>query len=236
MASRRETMAKDLRQFLDQLEREAPHEVIRVKKPVNPAAFELTALLVHLEREGKFPVLLLEQPLNLKSERAPFHFASNLYALRQRCALALGLSPGDWALPLSLEYARRETQVLAPVVIDRAEAPVNEVVRTGDAADLRDLPIVRHHRMDPAPYIDMTPVMRDPEGGFYNVAFLRTMYQGPRRLGLHMAPRHNWRRHPQPDARGRPTPGEQPALSCRHRRARASGAPGRRTRRPQTGS
>ena len=63
-------MAKDLRQFLDQLEREAPHEVIRVKKPVNPAAFELTALLVHLEREGKFPVLLLEQPLNLKSERA----------------------------------------------------------------------------------------------------------------------------------------------------------------------
>jgi len=199
-------MAKDLRQFLDQLEREAPHEVIRVKKPVNPAAFELTALLVHLEREGKFPVLLLEQPLNLKSERAPFHFASNLYALRQRCALALGLSPADWALPLSLEYARRETQVLAPVVIDRAEAPVNEVVRTGDAADLRDLPIVRHHRMDPAPYIDMTPVMRDPEGGFYNVAFLRTMYQGPRRLGLHMSPRHNWQIQRKYEARGRPTP------------------------------
>src|SRR5439155_304455 len=112
MASRRETMAKDLRQFLDQLEREAPHEVIRVEKPVN------------------------------------------------------------------------------------------EVVRTGDAADLSDLPIVRHHRMDPAPYIDMTPVMRDPEGGFYNVAFLRTMYQGPRRLGLHMSPRHNWQIQRKYEARG----------------------------------
>src|SRR3989441_249689 len=199
-------MAKDVRQFLEQLERDSPLEVIRIKKPVDPAAFELTALLVHLERQGKFPVLLLEQPLNLKSERAPFHFASNLYALRQRCALALGLRPADWALPLSLEYARRETQVVAPVVIGRAEAPVQEVVRTGDAVDLRDLPIVRHHRMDPAPYIDMTPVMRDPEGGFYNVAFLRTMYQGPRRLGLHMSPRHNWQIQRKYEAGKRPTP------------------------------
>src|SRR5438034_9673221 len=131
MASRRETMAKDLRQFLDQLEREAPHEVIRVKKPVNPAAFELTALLVHLEREGKFPVLLLEQPLNLKSERAPFHFASNLYALRQRCALALGLSPAAWALPLSLENAPRHTQVLAPVAIDQSEQSGTAPARSG---------------------------------------------------------------------------------------------------------
>src|SRR2546426_1168342 len=92
-------MAKDFRQFLEQLERDSPLEVIRIKKPVDPAAFELTALLVHLERQGKFPGLLLEQPLNLKSERAPFHFASNLYALRQRCAPALGLRPADRALP-----------------------------------------------------------------------------------------------------------------------------------------
>src|SRR5436853_450924 len=58
----------------------------------------------------------------------------------------------------------------------------------------------------PGPYIDMTPVMRDPEGGFYNVAFLRTMYQGPRRLGLHMSPRHNWQIQRKYEARGRPTP------------------------------
>jgi len=35
-------MSKDFRQFLGQLERDSPHEIIRVKKPVNPAAFELT--------------------------------------------------------------------------------------------------------------------------------------------------------------------------------------------------
>ncbi len=196
----------DLRQFLVSLERESPEDVVRVKRPVDPARFELTALLVHLERQARFPVLLLEQPLNLKGERAAVQFASNLYALRSRCARALGLTREDWGLPLSLEYARRETGLLAPVTIDRARAPVKEVVRTGDAVDLRELPIVRHHRMDPAPYIDMTPVMRDPERGFYNVAFLRTMYQGPRRLGLHMSPRHNWQIAMKYERANRPTP------------------------------
>ncbi|MEK7879233.1 MAG: UbiD family decarboxylase, partial [candidate division NC10 bacterium] len=199
-------MAKDLRQFLMRLERDFPQEVIRIKKPVDPARFELTALLVHLEREGKFPVLLLEQPLNLLGARSRFHLASNLYALRSRCALALGLGPEDRALPLSLEYAKRDTGLIAPLVIDPGEAPVKEVVETGDQADLRNLPIVRHHRMDPAPYIDMTPVMRDPEGGFYNVAFLRTMYKGPRRLGIHMSPRHNWQISRKYEAEKRPTP------------------------------
>ena len=199
-------MAKSLRDFLSRLERDLPSEVIRVKKPVDPSKFELTALLVHLEREGKFPLLLLEQPLNVKGERAAFQFASNIYALRSRCAMALGLGPEEWGLPLSLEYAKRETQLLPPVIIDPAEAPVREVVKRGEAADLRDLPIVRHHRMDPAPYIDMTPVMRDPEGGFYNVAFLRTMYKGPRRLGIHMSPRHNWQISRKYEALKRPTP------------------------------
>ena len=69
---------------------------------------------------------------------------------------------------------------------------IKEVVKIGDEADLNDFPIVRHHEMDAGPYVDMTPIMRDPETGGYNVAFLRNMYKGPRKLGLHMSPRHNW--------------------------------------------
>ena len=196
----------DLRRFLTSLERDHPEQVVRVKRPVDVARFELTALLAHLERQGKYPMLLLEQPMNLKGAVAPFHFVSNLYALRARCALALGLSAHDWQLPLSLEYARRETQLVPPAVVTSGPIPVQEVVRQGDAADLRDLPIVRHHAMDPAPYLDMTPAMRDPDGGFYNLAFLRTMYKGPRRLGLHMSPRHNWQIARKYEAKGRSTP------------------------------
>jgi UbiD family decarboxylase len=196
----------DLRAFLSALERDHPDQLVRVKRPVDVAKFELTALLTHLERQDKYPVLLCEQPLNLKGEVAPFPLLSNVFALRSRCAFALGLPATGWRLPLSLEYARRENQLIAPTVIDPDRAPVREVVRAGDAVDLRDLPIVRHHAMDPAPYIDMTPAMRDPDAGFYNLAFLRTMYKGPRRLGIHMSPRHNWQIARKYEARGKPTP------------------------------
>ena len=60
--------------------------------------------------------------------------------------------------------------------------------------------------MDPAPYIDMTPVMKDPDGGFYNAAFMRNMGKGPRRLGLHMSPRHNWQIHRKYETKNKPTP------------------------------
>jgi 2,5-furandicarboxylate decarboxylase 1 len=60
--------------------------------------------------------------------------------------------------------------------------------------------------MDPAPYIDMTPVMKHPEDGFYNVAFLRTMVQENRKLGIHMSPRHNWQIFRHNETRNRPTP------------------------------
>ena len=80
------------------------------------------------------------------------------------------------------------------------------MVKVGDQVDLRELPIVRHHRMDPAPYIDMAPIMRDPEMGHYNIAFLRMMYKGPRKLGIHMSPRHNWQMCRKNELANRPTP------------------------------
>ena len=123
----------------------------------------------------------------------------------QTCALPI-LRPEDEGLPLSLEYARREEKLIAPVTVPIREAPVKEVVKCGEEADLYEFPVVRHHAMDPAPYIDMTPVMKDPDQGFYNVAFLRNMVKGPRQLGIHMSPRHNWQIHRKNEEKGKVTP------------------------------
>ena len=123
-----------------------------------------------------------------------------------RSALALGLKPEQAGMELSLEYARRLEKPLAPVVVDRAQAPVKEVITRGEECDLRNYPIVRHHEMDPGPYIDMTPVMKHPDEGFYNVAFLRNMYKEPRKLGIHMSPRHNWQIFRLYESRRQPTP------------------------------
>lgn len=199
-------MAKELREFLKRLEERLPQDRMRIERPVAPAEFEVTALLQHLENERRFPVLLFERPLNLRREPSPFPLLSNVFATRRRCALALGMEPEAEGLALSLEYARREEELIPPQVVPPGGAPVKEVTKRGDDADIYELPVVRHHAMDPAPYIDMTPVMKDPEGGFYNVAFLRNMVKGPRRLGVHMSPRHNWQIHRKNEEKNRPTP------------------------------
>lgn len=199
-------MSKRLKQFVDNLFEEHPSLILRVDEEMNPAEFDVTAVLQHLENRGKYPLVYFARCRNLKGEISPFPIVTNTYASRERCALALGLSPDQSKLPLSLEYARREARRIPPLVVDKAEAPVKEVVKVGEDVDLRDFPIVRHHYMDPAPYVDMTPVMRDPETGAYNTAFLRTMYKGPRKLGLHMSPRHNWQIVRKNEAQGLPTP------------------------------
>lgn len=186
-------MQTDFKSFLNLLENEAPEEVVRVGKPVDPANFDVTAILQHLENRGQYPLVVFERPMNLKGEISRFPLVTNVYASRQRCAMALGLPKNDWALPVSLEYARREAGRLEPLLIPPAEAPVRQQTKTGDMVDLREFPIVRHHQMDPAPYVDMTCVVRDPDTGVYNSAFQRTMYRNPRELGLYMSPRHNWR-------------------------------------------
>lgn len=197
---------RNLRVFLEQLQTQLPRDFYRVERQIAPAHFEVTALLQHLENEKKFPALLFEKPLNIEGKPSRFPLLSNVFATRQRCAVALGMKPQGEGLPLSLEYASREEKLLAPMKISAREAPVKQVVKRGDEANLYELPVVRHHAMDPAPYIDMTPVVKDPDGGFYNIAFQRTMLKGPRKLGLHMSPRHNWQIHRKNEERGQPTP------------------------------
>ncbi len=196
----------DLRQYLARLEHAHPEWVVHVGKPVDPARFQVTAVLQQLENRGRFPLVVFDQPLNLKGQPSRFPLVTNMYAARERCAMALGLRPEQAYLALGLEYAGREALRLPPTFVPAANAPTKQVVRTGGDVDLREFPVVRHHRMDAGPYLDMASVMRDPESGAYNVAFLRNQYKGPRKVGVHMSPRHNWqiaRRH---EERGRPTP------------------------------
>ena len=181
-----------LRSFLELLEKESPREMIRISRPVDPARFEVTAILKHLENRGKFPLVRFDQPKNLKGDVSPYPLLSNIFATRERCALALGLKPEQAGMELSLEYARRLEHPLPPVLLEASQSPVKQVIARGEQCDLTNFPIVRHHEMDPAPYIDMTPVMKHPDEGFYNVAFLRNMYKEPRKLGIYMSPRHNW--------------------------------------------
>ncbi|MBV1750950.1 MAG: hypothetical protein KUA39_04935, partial [Desulfarculus sp.] len=55
-------MPKDLRTYLEQLERDKPEAVLRIKKPMK-AAYEITALQRKLDAMKKYPVIIVERPI-----------------------------------------------------------------------------------------------------------------------------------------------------------------------------
>src|SRR5690348_1169862 len=101
--------------FLQTMEKNFPNEVIRVSHPVEPAKFEVSAILKHLENRGKFPLLVFENPKDTEGRPAAIPLLSNIYASRERCAVAMGLKPEQAGMELSLEYARRLQNPIAPV-------------------------------------------------------------------------------------------------------------------------
>jgi UbiD family decarboxylase len=195
-----------LKNFLEDLQKSHPSEVLVIDDQINPSDFEVTAILRHLELADKYPLVYFSNLLNLEGNRSDFPLITNVFASRERCAVALGMDPKDCKLPLSLEYAAREERRLPVQKVSKEKSPVKDVILKGDDADLRKFPIVLHHEMDLGPYIDMIPIMRDVESGAYNACFQRTMYKGPQKLGIHMSPRHNWEIVRKNETQNKPTP------------------------------
>ena len=169
-------MTKDLRQFLAQLEREAPEELLRVKRPVSPR-FEIAAVLARLEADRRYPALYC--PVVAGSDMP---VVSNLLASRRRFALALETPEAE----LNATYRRLEDQHLLPQLV--GDGPVKEVRLRGDDVDLGRLPVLTHHEKDVAPYITAgAVVIRDPETGARNVGIYRLQLLGRDKLGIHLS-------------------------------------------------
>ncbi|MDT0306461.1 UbiD family decarboxylase [Streptomyces sp. DSM 44917] len=179
-------MAKDLRDFLATLEAEAPDDLLRVAKPVVPQEFDCTAILEKLDRRGRRPLVVFESPTDVAGRPSPVPVVMNVFATRERCARALGADPARPGMELALEFARLGRHPLPPVTVPPGAAPAQEVVHTGQDVDTSRLPIVTHSEGDYGPCLTMTLIVRDPESGAYNVAFIKAFYDfdSPRRLRI----------------------------------------------------
>src|SRR5438445_4501578 len=145
-------MAKDLRTCLDFVKRRKLGDCEIVSKPVDPR-FEITALVVKLEREGKRrPVLLFE---NVKGTKFPV--LTNLHASRPRLAAAMNAAPEA----TQATYLRAMDKPIPPKVV--SGGPVQEVVLEGDRVDLYALPQIVHHEGDAGAYVTAAiSFARDP--------------------------------------------------------------------------
>jgi 2,5-furandicarboxylate decarboxylase 1 len=105
----------------------------------------------------------------------------NVVASRTRLARAFGVEPRE----VAREMQRRLKGAPELVTLSRAEAPVQEVVLTGDDADLLKLPVHVQHAADGGPYISATiDYTVDPATGQTNAGMRRLMLRGPKEAGV----------------------------------------------------
>ena len=186
----------NLRTFLQELESKSPDEIWRIRDEIEPG-YEISALVLELERRGERPVLWFER---VRGSRFPI--VTNLFADRRRYARALGVGPES----LADEWVARGDRRIPPVL--RTTGPVKDVVLTGTDVDLGVLPIFRHFSEDGGPYItNGIVVARDPDTGVRNASFHRMQRRGPNRLGTSLhSRRHLWDYQRRAEQRGEALP------------------------------
>ncbi|MEK7701448.1 MAG: UbiD family decarboxylase [candidate division NC10 bacterium] len=202
-------MAQDLRSFLDLIKRRKPEDFQIISKPVDPA-YEITALVVKLEREARRrPVLLFE---NVKGTKFPV--LTNLHASRRRLAAAMNAAPEE----TQRAYLRAMEKPIPPKVVKTG--PVKEVVLTGDRVNLYDLPQIVHHEGDAGPYLTAAiSFAKDPTAEVWNCAYNRLMIKGRDTTSIHLTTgKHLWEFHRIAESRGEPLPlalviGVHPAIA-----------------------
>jgi 2,5-furandicarboxylate decarboxylase 1 len=188
--------AKDLRTFLQQLVTEDPAQVLVVEQEVDPV-FEATAIVDRLRSEGnhaRFPAVLFKK---IKGSDIPLIL--NLHGTYERLARSIESDPKH----MVADYSRREEQGGTLQVVDRAQAPVKEMVMTGDKVDLSLLPLLQHQELDAGKYItSAVSITRDPSSGVLNAGIFRHQVWNKREIAFHANPRQTtgyilWQRQQQ---------------------------------------
>ncbi|WP_246791790.1 UbiD family decarboxylase [Burkholderia perseverans] len=107
--------------------------------------------------------------------------AGSVAASRSRLARAFDTTP-----QALLDVVRERLRVKGRLVeVSREEAPVQQVVLTGDDCDFTALPVHLQHELDGAPYISASiDFAVDPATGWTNVGIRRLMLRGRRTAGV----------------------------------------------------
>jgi 2,5-furandicarboxylate decarboxylase 1 len=182
-------MPKDLRSYLD--------DVKDVRLDVHREVDPLTNVGALCD-QAEWPVVF-EKLAGFPGWR----LVDRLVSRRELQARILGSEPPQVVQTLARAMQRIGTGSVTVV----SRGPVQEIVQTGNEADLTALPIAIHSEADAGRYIGGGICMtRDPDSRVRNLAFLRHQLKGPRRTGFLVVPRHTWRHHKKYEAQGQRMP------------------------------
>jgi UbiD family decarboxylase len=156
-----------LRGFVDELEKR--DEVDIVNEPV--ALADLAQRI-----DGNTRAVLFR-----KAGPHQVELIANVMGSRKRIALAFGLE----GLDVAQEIGRRLRAPKRVVEVASAQAPVQQIVLTGEEADFTQLPVHLQHALDGGPYISASiDYVIDPDTGLTNVGSRRLMLRGRREAGI----------------------------------------------------
>jgi 2,5-furandicarboxylate decarboxylase 1 len=179
---------KDLRSFLSDYEKAFPKDVLHLDMPLK-AEYECSSIAEQFEELNRFPVLVFENVINMKGERSKFRCVTGLLGDRKKMAFAIGSTWED----VAIDWRKRiQDHRIDPVIVPRKDAPCKQNIRIHDL-DLYDLPILRHHTLDPGPYLTAGMfTCYDPETGVENSAAHRGFIAGPKEIRTMLTPHtHN---------------------------------------------
>lgn len=158
--------------------------------------FRLRTFVEGLRRAGELDVVVEGTPLievarHLDGSRKAVLFESpgfgelplvgNVAGSRLRLAMAFDVEP-ERLLP---EVLRRLSCPIPPVEVKGTDAPVQEVVLTGNDADLSKLPVHLQHSLDGGPFISASiDITRSADGRRRNVGYRRLMMRGRHETGI----------------------------------------------------
>ena len=163
-------MAKNLRTFLEDVKKEGPDYFVEVKKELS-TDLEPFYVQQKLAADNKFPVLWCP-----KIEGSTLPLVTNTFGSYDLQGIALGISPKEGASKnnILMENQRRRENLTEPQEIAKSDAPVKDVILTGDQVDLGVLPICHHASGDHGRYITAGfTVCKDPDTGIYNAGWYR---------------------------------------------------------------
>src|SRR5438309_10453023 len=119
-------MPKSLRTFLEDCQRELPGEVIHITKEVDPANYDVTAIIKHLGAQKKFPIIIFDKPLNLNGKVGPIKLTMNCEISQGETQIALGM-PRNSSRPEMAEKGLELVEHRVPTtLVSQKDAPVME--------------------------------------------------------------------------------------------------------------
>lgn len=165
--------------------------VRRIDEPLRTDQ-EITALQHVLEHETTQPVLYIAQPVLDNGKVSGIPVVTNLCADRQLTANVLGFASHRDA---AREMTKLIKSPVAPIVVGRGDAPVQEVVLKGGEASLLDLPALRQHGLDAGAYVTAGHcTMIDRDSKVDNTSIQRCLVKGARLMSIFPYPNsHNAR-------------------------------------------